>query len=424
MELSPLDSIIVPPNRQRREFDPQKINDLADSIRSLGLFHPVVVQNDGVTLVAGERRLRAIKHLTFMNTPFNCHGTGVPPGAVPITKLSDLSESELFEAQLSENVVRTDLGWQEKAEALLQLQKLREMQTGAPFTHKDLSLELHGRADGHFSTREELIVAKNLHNPRVAAAPSVKEAMKILRVEEQQANFARIGATLPTEVLKGRHRLLIGDFREVGLEDGKYAVTITDPPYGINADKMRENAAALSTHTYSDPTGEEWESLMTALAGEAMRISLPDSHHYLFCDFERFIWLRTLWEASGFKVWRRPFIMYRTTSVRAPWYEKGPWASYECILYAIKGERACNMYRTDVITVRGDENLGHGAQKPVAIYTDLLERSAKPGEEVIDLCAGTGTVFAAAHPLKLIATGVEISPQNAAIAAERLKGLT
>ena len=79
--------------------------------------------------------------------------------------------------------------------------------------------------------------------------------------------------------------------------------------------------------------------------------------------------------------------------------------------------------RTDVIQCRGDENLGHGAQKPVSVYTDLLERSVKPGEYVADFCCGTGTIFAAAHPLKAIAYGWEINPQNAAIAAKRLEEL-
>ena len=87
---------------------------------------------------------------------------------------------------------------------------------------------------------------------------------------------------------------------------------------------------------------------------------------------------------------------------------------------AIPAPRAAN---TDFIVCRGDENLGHGAQKPVSVYTDLLERSARAGEHVLDLCCGTGTIFPAAHALKCIATGVELISQNAAIAKKRLDDL-
>jgi hypothetical protein len=271
--------------------------------------------------------------------------------------------------------------------------------------------------------RQQIIVAKHLSNPEVAKAKTLKDAMAILKVRDRQDTLAKVGAQLPSEVLAQKHRLVIGDFNSAPLDQGRYAVTITDPPYGIEMQDAGGVAmGALAGHTYNDSTNE-WPDLMKCLALKLWGVGAENSHHYVFCDFERFVELRAIMTAMGFRVWRTPFIMYRTTSVRAPWREEGPWKSYETILYAIKGSRACNLWRTDVITCRGDENLGHGAQKPVSVYLDLLERSAKPGEEVIDLCAGTGTIFPAAHQLKLIATGVELSPQNAAICAERLKSL-
>lgn len=428
MEYVPIASIIIPPNRQRREFDPGKLAELEDSIKRIGLMHPIVVRNDGRTLVAGERRLKAIKNLAFLGDQFSCHGIPVFDGEIPVIKLSDLSPQEVFEAELSENTVRQDLSWQEKAEAILKLQELRSLQTGKTVSHNDIAEEVHGQRGQHFGAqvREQIIVAKHLTNPEVAKAKNLGEAMKILKTRERQAEFKTIGATLPPEILKSKHRLIVGDFQTADLPLDTFTVTITDPPYGIGAETFSGSGSnsmgALAGHTYDD-SPEEWANLMRNLSLKLWGVGAPNSHHYVFCDFERFVELRSIMKSFGFRVFSTPFIMYRTTSTRCPWQGQGPWKSYETILYAIKGERMCNMYRHDVIICRGDSNMGNSAQKPVSVYEDLLQRSAKPGDQVLDLCCGTGTIFPAAHATKCIATGIELNPMNAAMAESRLKGL-
>jgi hypothetical protein len=426
MDFIKSEEIVIPPNRQRREFDPRKITDLADSIQVVGLMHAVVVQNDGRTLVAGERRIKAMKQLHFLGKFFKYHGAPVFQGEIPVVKLGELSPAEVYEAELAENTIREDLSWQEKAEAVAKLQELRQMQRGAPVTPKEIALEVNGKNDGgglDDKVRQQLLVAKHLNNPEVAKSKTLKDALTVLKTRERQDNLAIVGASLPPEVLAQKHRLIIGDFNSADLPSGRYTVTITDPPYGIEMQDAGGVAmGAVAGHTYND-SATEWPDLMKCLALKLWGVGAENSHHYVFCDFEKFVELRSIFSAMGFRVFRTPFVMCRTSSVRAPWKEEGPWKSTEYILYAIKGTKPTQKWGPDFIVCRGDENLGHGAQKPVSVYVDLLERSAKPGEEVIDLCAGTGTIFPAAHQLKLIATGVELSPQNAAICAERLKSL-
>jgi DNA modification methylase len=67
--------------------------------------------------------------------------------------------------------------------------------------------------------------------------------------------------------------------------------------------------------------------------------------------------------------------------------------------------------------------LGHGAQKPVSLYSDLLKRSTRPGDRVLDPFCGTGTIFPAAHPLKVAATGIELEPAYYGIGVKRIEGL-
>lgn len=69
-ELSVKD-ILPNPYQPRRDIDPRLVEELARSIRSEGLLQPVVVRPKGkrFELIAGERRLRAFKHLERKKIP-------------------------------------------------------------------------------------------------------------------------------------------------------------------------------------------------------------------------------------------------------------------------------------------------------------------------------------------------------------------
>lgn len=106
-----------------------------------------------------------------------------------------------------------------------------------------------------------------------------------------------------------------------------------------------------------------------------------------------------------------------------PLPEHGPRRSYELVLYAYRGSKRVTAIYPDVIESKGDENLGHGAQKPVNLYTSLLVRSVRAGDKVLDPFAGTGTIFPAAHQLKCSALGIEKDPSYYGIAVQRIEEL-
>ncbi|MGB9663001.1 MAG: ParB/RepB/Spo0J family partition protein [Moorellaceae bacterium] len=92
-------------HQPREEFDQEKLEELASSIRSHGVIQPVVVRplGDGkYELVAGERRWRACR----------LAGLKVIPALV-----RDLSEREVAEVALIENLQREDLNPIEEARA-------------------------------------------------------------------------------------------------------------------------------------------------------------------------------------------------------------------------------------------------------------------------------------------------------------------
>ncbi len=67
----PVRDILPNPHQPRRDIDPRLVEELARSIRSEGLLQPVVVRPKGkrYELIAGERRLRAFKHLERTRIP-------------------------------------------------------------------------------------------------------------------------------------------------------------------------------------------------------------------------------------------------------------------------------------------------------------------------------------------------------------------
>jgi len=91
-------------NQPRKTFDDERLAALAESIKQHGVVQPLIVQQDGDTyrIVAGERRWRAAR-LAGLET-------------VPVI-VRDLSDRQVMEVALIENLQREDLNPIEEAEA-------------------------------------------------------------------------------------------------------------------------------------------------------------------------------------------------------------------------------------------------------------------------------------------------------------------
>ncbi len=92
------------PYQPRKEFDQTALNELADSIRTHGIFTPLLVRKSvsGYDLITGERRLRAAK----------IAGLKVVP-AISV----DFTEEQMMEIAILENVQREELNAIEEATA-------------------------------------------------------------------------------------------------------------------------------------------------------------------------------------------------------------------------------------------------------------------------------------------------------------------
>lgn len=107
----PLASIRLPPQQPRRYFDPEKLQQLAQSILEHGILEPILVRPipkelNVYELVAGERRYQAALQLKLTEIP---------------VVVRELTDSEALQLALVENLQREDLNPVEETEGVLHL---------------------------------------------------------------------------------------------------------------------------------------------------------------------------------------------------------------------------------------------------------------------------------------------------------------
>lgn len=121
----------------RKDFDVEALNELAASIREVGIIQPIVVVQRGqrFQIVAGERRWRAAKLVGLTKIP---------------AIVRDLSRQEIAKLSLIENFHRRDLNPVEEAQAIEEL--IRVLKVGV----NEVS-EMLGKSDGYVYTRRRLL---------------------------------------------------------------------------------------------------------------------------------------------------------------------------------------------------------------------------------------------------------------------------
>jgi ParB family transcriptional regulator, chromosome partitioning protein len=191
----PVDSIVPNPDQPRTHFDDEALEELAASMREVGVLQPVVIAegDTGYVLIAGERRWRAAKRA----------GLGVIPAVIREAS----GPSTLVEA-LVENVQRQDLTPLEEANAYQQL------------------LENFGM------TQEQ--VADRVGRSR----PAISNTIRLLQLPA------------PVQLLVDEGRLTAGHVRPlIGVEDEAYATHLAEraAEEGWSVRQMEEAVRARKT---------------------------------------------------------------------------------------------------------------------------------------------------------------------------------
>ncbi len=148
-------------NQPRKIFDKEKLQELTDSIRENGVIQPILVvkDNNGYTIVAGERRWRAAKAAGLKTIP---------------AIIKDYTDNKKKQVALIENIQREDLNIVEVAQAIKELMDL----------------------EGYTSTDVAKITGKSLS--------TISNITRLLKLPDEILNM-----TLKGELVEGQARALL-----------------------------------------------------------------------------------------------------------------------------------------------------------------------------------------------------------------------
>ena len=220
----------IEPNRNqpRKEFDEQALSELADSIREHGIIQPLLVrplETGGYQLVAGERRCRAARMIGLTEVP---------------VVIKEMTETEVMELALIENLQRQDLNPLEEAAGY------RELMTTYGLTQDQ--------------------VAKRVGKSRSAVA----NCLRLLTVPEEIQPFLRSG-----QLSAGHVKAL------AGMSDREEMVRIAKSAAdkGLSVREVERQVQSFTAPRPSSPSGEEKEAFykelelaMNAELGRKVRI--------------------------------------------------------------------------------------------------------------------------------------------------------
>jgi ParB/RepB/Spo0J family partition protein len=381
-----ISSIIVNrAERQRKELP--NVDILADSIRRLGLIHPVVVRRDDSSLVAGERRLEACRSLGWTH--------------INVQYLDELDPLTAHSIELEENIKREALPWADECKAIAEYHALRASEEES-WTHEDT-----GKALGmdERTVRDKLGVAKEIKsgNAMVTEAPRFSTARGIVRRAESrkaEAEILAIGGPAPVLDTPRAGPILNADFNQWArtYEGPKFNFVHCDFPYGINADKFNQGAASLHGG-YADTEDTYWQ-LCTSLIANLDRLCAPSSHFMFW--FSMHFYQETLdffHKNSDIRFDKFPLIWTKSDNIGIlPDPERGPRRIYETALFGSRGDRKI---------VRSTSNSHHSASvrdehmsiKPEEMLRKFFTMFVDGSTVFLDPTCGSGSSVRAAGGL-------------------------
>ena len=210
-------------------------------------------------------------------------------------------------------------------------------------------------------------------------------------------------------------KLYHGDCLEImpELELETVALVLTDPPYGINASTMTRKKSF---------GGDDGFSVMFFLDNylrELSRLLQKDGALYIFTRYDvmPYWWLRVklYFQVKNCLIWDKGGGGLGDL--------KGNYLpDYEMIIFATKGEHKLNGKRiTSIWDFPKEKAEHHIAQKSLAVTQQIINKSSKQTNMVLDPFLGSGTTAIISESLDRRWIGIEISEEYCEISAKRIE---
>lgn len=205
-------------------------------------------------------------------------------------------------------------------------------------------------------------------------------------------------------------RIIRGDATRIlpRLPNNCVDLIVTDPPYGDNVSYGPRRVRIA---------GNENPLLALFVIGMSYRVLRRNRTAYMFCSIRHLDFIRAFFSRyTSFRM-RELIIWNKLTMNVGVGYRK----QYECILVLEKGRP---VYRDpkmlNLLSVRRVRDTSHPHAKPVDLIKLLIQHSSNKGSIVLDPFAGTGTTAVAACELGRHVIGIELNPNYARLARQRL----
>jgi DNA modification methylase len=451
---------IVEGDRIREDYG--QLDELADSIKTEGLIHPVVVDLN-YRLVAGGRRLRAVRDVLKLPE-------------IDINFIEVLDDAQLRRLEAEENVRRKDMSWQEKVQSVAAVhnhQALNAAIKGSSWTQAMTGRLLGNYSQAHVSYALQIATLLNNDDAEINKCEGLSEAIKLLakRAEDsalaslakstvsgQKVNVQDILAqspegdifvsqqpstpsgpavglasrpaipelprdvTLPDLTIPLSSMCIHSDSLAwmAGQPDASFDHVITDWPFGIDMENLERNNVHGGIigidDTKNEHTVEGNLDLQAKAVPEIYRLLKPNGFFVTWMDAMH--WNRTydLCIAAGFKVQRWPLIWYKTHSCMNQAAQANFTKNYEIAIVCRKGNATLVSPQSSSIWQGGigneKETMGHAFAKPSNLWKWLYGAIAIKGQRILDPFAGSGSSTCAAIGVGLQPVAVEVVEQH------------
>jgi site-specific DNA-methyltransferase (adenine-specific) len=199
--------------------------------------------------------------------------------------------------------------------------------------------------------------------------------------------------------------------------DKWFDLAIVDPPYGISAPKMGMGAGYSDGNYYASGR----KNRLSAGAGKLKDRKLQTMSSEWDArppTIEYFLELRRVSRAQI--IWGGNYFPLPPTRCIVCWDKRQPWENFS------QWEMAWTSFDQPAALFQwqnGSNEPGkiHPTQKPIALYSWLLSRYAKPGQRILDTHLGSGSHAIACHYFGAHLTATEIDADYYAAACGRIK---
>jgi DNA modification methylase len=387
---------LVPFSKNPRILTEKQLSDLKRSLKKFDLVEVPVIDTDN-TILVGHQRLKVMQLL----------GRGEEVIDVRVASRK-LTKEEFDQYLLTSNRLHADWDFD-----ILRNQFSVDTMIESGFDDMDLGNifdEMLSAEDDGWDQEEELKKVKD----------TIVKAGDMYQLGN---HFIICGSNQDPEVVK----------RLVG--KNRIDVVNVDPPYNlsINYDKGISGRMSYGGTTNDKKSDADYREFLKNILSNSIAVSKENAHYFMWCDEKKIGLLQELYREVGIEEKRLCYWLKNNLNAT-------PKIAFnkitETCLYGVRGTpylseklknlnevmnkevSSGNRLHDDILDMLNiwlvrriaADQYDHPTQKDPTLYEKSLRRCSKPGDNILDLCGGSGSVLLSAESLKRRAFLCEVEP--------------